>query len=432
MSESQAKEKVIEDSKEVEKIKFQVGASAVPMLVDFSLRLTVLYLYRVEAISAAVFWLLQLAGLTFISFLFASLVYGPKQEKQIRDSNNLAVDTLVVIEPDNRIPLMSLLTLLGVYLGYGAMTVNIWIKIIFTIVMFMLYAGFLFALLLESPQSVKKSDILRSRGDELSTDFQKYLDKRMQLSVEERTDENDKIIIQSEIKSRTLSAQVETYTIESILFGGLSFSAFTSILSSSSTMHFELGALWKDMSTLNASGVPETFGEYFVRFVALLTPEKITPLIGICALTCSLFFLLAIVVRSRYFSLVSRLDEENSTARALNIKEEEVFKVRLQAPMKQKPRLLTRLNALSKKIAQSTYWSDIVLAELSPVVSYMGLFRDLGIGMFIITITLSAYLVDISLAIGFVVIISGVFLSGRLIVAIKNARLEKTTSLTGS
>jgi hypothetical protein len=208
------------------------------------------------------------------------------------------------------------------------------------------------------------------------------------LGAASRVDVNDSAIIELEGELKNLSNRVEAYILESVMFGALTFSGFLTLLAS-------------DDSRLNYADM-QAFGIIFKKFLLDLlvlelnlseaydiftTMQFLVIWIMFLTLICSMFFLFVIASRIKFTSVIEKVDNAIRLARAFNTKEEEVYVLHLQ--FENIPRFKQRLEQLSQRIEQQMKVANALIVQVKPVVYYMGLFRNLGVFLFLVIIIIS-------------------------------------------
>lgn len=208
------------------------------------------------------------------------------------------------------------------------------------------------------------------------------------LGAASRVDVNDSAIIELEGELKNLSNRVEAYILESVMFGALTFSGFLTLLAS-------------DDSRLNYADM-QAFGMIFKKLLRDLlvleldfnqaydiftTVQFLVIWIMFLTLFSSMFFLFVIASRIKFTSVIEKVDNSIRLARAFNTKEEEVYVLHLQ--FENIPRFKQRLEQLSQRIDQQIKVANALIAEVKPVVYYMGLFRNVGVFLFLVIIIIS-------------------------------------------
>lgn len=212
-------------------------------------------------------------------------------------------------------------------------------------------------------------------------------------------DENDRIIIKLGAKANSLKQRVDTYTLESALFGALAFSAFVTIVASE---HRNLEGVKAFVNAIPRclTLLARLQGVALWEQLGGIDDKKLLAVVAFDTLVCSLMFLAVIICRLRFTDLVVGVDYWIQIAQAFNDKEEDVHKITLQVPERE-PELRQRLNHLTEQIGMAIQNARQALEALNPVVTYMSGFRRFGILGFLVVLVTSAMWVDPMLALLF-------------------------------
>jgi hypothetical protein len=233
------------------------------------------------------------------------------------------------------------------------------------------------------------------------------------LGAAARVDVNDSAIIELEGELKNLSNRVEAYILESVMFGALTFSGFLTLLASDDNRlnyaemqafgiilkKFLLDLLVLELDVSEAYDIFTTV-QFLIIWIMFLT------------LICSMFFLFVIASRIKFTSVIEKVDNSIRLARAFNTKEEEVYVLHLQ--FENIPRFKQRLDQLSQRIEQQMKVAHALLDQVKPVVYYMGLFRNLGVFLFLIIIIISLLFFSNEIAITAAVMVLSVYVYKRL------------------
>jgi hypothetical protein len=233
------------------------------------------------------------------------------------------------------------------------------------------------------------------------------------LGAASRVDVNDSAIIELEGELKNLSNRVEAYILESVMFGALTFSGFLTLLASDDNRlnyaemqafgiilkKFLLDLLVLELDVSEAYDIFTTV-QFLIIWIMFLT------------LICSMFFLFVIASRIKFTSVIEKVDNSIRLARAFNTKEEEVYVLHLQ--FENIPRFKQRLDQLSQRIEQQMKVAHALLDQVKPVVYYMGLFRNLGVFLFLIIIIISLLFFSNEIAITAAVMVLSVYVYKRL------------------
>ena len=212
-------------------------------------------------------------------------------------------------------------------------------------------------------------------------------------------DENDRCIIELEAKKESLKQRVDTYTLESALFGALAFSAFVTIVA---TEHQNADGV-RDF----ADGIVQSvhyllrlqFPEFWAQFVGT-DPKKLFAVIAFDTLICSLMFLAVIICRLRFTDLLNRAECSIRMASSYNEKEDEIHMMQLEHEHLA-DKLKGRLEHLTSEIDSLLRQSERELRQLRPVLTYMSGFRRAGVVGFLVVLVTSALWIAPLWALGF-------------------------------
>lgn len=196
-------------------------------------------------------------------------------------------------------------------------------------------------------------------------------------------DENDKLIIHYQSELKSMNNQVETYLLESVFIGALSFSGFLSIVSSDA-LQSNIIALHEVLDTvlnLFQSIIGFNWDNIIININNLFQVEALLPFIGLEALLCSIFFVLVLASRIKFANLIEKVDYQVRLASIYNAKEEEMYLLKLQTNSLDS-KLENRYTQLNQKINQILVSIDKLFKEVNPLLNYMIFFRNLGLLMF--------------------------------------------------
>jgi hypothetical protein len=351
------------------------------LLLDYSLRLLLYGLWRLHMVNNWIFWIGQVLIISIlVFFLVAFRLSKAKSKHNIPDSAPLySADTL----------LSTIFTVSGLFLGtYIVFTIfhdwSLWVRGVFSVLTFLGYGLYLFAINTASVQIKIKED-----GTPVP----------LQLTVDEWIDENDLEIVRLETDKTSLSQRVDTYTLESTLFGALSFSAFVTIIASEKPVLAGVRELVADFSQVARLILQFEFSQLWQPIAGMATETALIAAIAVETLICSMLFLSVIVSRLRFNDVLKRVDYAVRIASSYNDKEEEVYNFVLQGHDESK--VSNRLQILKNKITDAVYHAEESFKDLRPIVNYMWLFRNLGLGSFLLILITGALWISPALAIIF-------------------------------
>jgi hypothetical protein len=205
-----------------------------------------------------------------------------------------------------------------------------------------------------------------------------------------------------------MQQRVDTYTLESALFGALSFSAFVTIIASEKATLAGAKTFVDDVVRLFEAAV--ALSPDSAVTVAREIGQETTLLAAIAAQTliCSSFFLSVIICRLRFNDLLARTDYCIRVATQFNQKEETLHAAVL--PLGETPiHIGARLKVLHDNISESVSLANQAMGTLKPVVAYMAFFRNLGVLVFLLILIASSLWISEVLAILFGVLTVGVY-----------------------
>lgn len=211
----------------------------------------------------------------------------------------------------------------------------------------------------------------------------------------------DSRVLNAEARLASLNLSVETYSLESTLFGGLAFSAFLTLISSNVpvllytqtalqklAVVFERFLLW-DFETLG--GLLATF----------IFPDHFYALLCLECLFTSLFFILVIASKVRYYALQKHAQLLVQQALKYHQKKDDLdLHTKIKDPVAR-----FRMAALAAQVIKNVETVEEIFKELTAVLNFMNLFRGLGIALFFALLVTGAFLLSSFLGIGVLVFI---------------------------
>jgi uncharacterized membrane protein YciS (DUF1049 family) len=141
------------------------------------------------------------------------------------------------------------------------------------------------------------------------------------------------------------------------------------------------------------------FSQLWQPIAGMATETALIAAIAVETLICSMLFLSVIVSRLRFNDVLKRVDYAVRIASSYNDKEEEVYNFVLQGHDESK--VSNRLQILKNKITDAVYHAEESFKDLRPIVNYMWLFRNLGLGSFLLILITGALWISPALAIIF-------------------------------
>ncbi len=362
------------------------GFSPRPILLDFCLRWCLLGLFKSNGIAAWVFWVGQLLVIPL-----GILAWTYARQNRIRVQLNLDKGNVYAcVKTSYGIFLFLSVNLgVGLYIFYGQLAgVWQWLRVVAVVLDAALFGFYLMLVYLASfavpraPKQTKgKAALAQPAVDEEPTSAIDPLDSR---------------VLKAEARLASLNLSVETYSLESTLFGGLAFSAFLTLISSNVPVLMytqqtllQTALLFDRMMVIDLQGVLSLVNSFAPTeiFYALLCLE--------CIFT-SLFFMLVIASKVRYYALQKHAQLLVQQAMKYNQKKDdlEIHNRNID------PVTRLRLAALAAIVIKNIETVDETFKELAAVINFMHLFRGLGIGLFFALLVTGAFLLAPLLGMG--------------------------------
>jgi uncharacterized membrane protein YciS (DUF1049 family) len=354
------------------------------LFLDFSLRWVVFGARRFHFMPEWLFWIIQAAAIPILVFYLADKRGSEVKEKYKIQNNNK------VIPQDTTASIVAYLFVicLGTYIAYSLYpNWTYWLRVVFAVVTFPVYGLYILAVYLNSVQ-------LEPLEGPVAVEEA--------LSDEEWRDENDRVIVKLETDKVSLAQRVDAYTLESALFGALSFSGFVTIIASDKPILGGVQVLMADTAKLVAMILRFEFGNLSQFWGDMRGEYTLIATIAVQTLICSMFFLSVIISRLRFNDILKRVDYSTKLAGLYNEKEEEIINLTLQdSSASRKEAQEKRLQNLKTEISKSIYYAEQSMNDLVPIVMYMSVFRNLGIITFILILITGALWVSSLLAVIF-------------------------------
>lgn len=310
------------------------------------------------------------------------------------------------------------------------------LKTIFTIVNVIIYGIALFYYNLSFP-SRKISAVHIKNGDNLIPvdDLKAFSDvikvkintqEKFEYIETENIDRNDIEIAKAQVDVSNMVNRVDTYVLESIFIGALSFSGFLTIISSDK--------IQENIDTLKAI-LPKI--SIFIRDVLLFDLSRIEKdfdvitsdyslfaLISIESLICSTFFILVLAARIKFSNISEKALYLIDLARIFNGKEEEIELLQVQGIANLEKRTIYLRNRIDEVLG------DIkkVTLRIKPIFRYIIIFRNLGLYTFYIVLITSGMYFSKSISLFILLIIFFGYIIKYLFISLSSARVEKMTS----
>lgn len=355
------------------------------IITDFLLRLLVFDLWIYFGLSDFLFWSLQVVGLTGAVLALALWNYH-------RLLNRHRVARIVVESGPWALILVLFVVVAGTVVSYAA--TEDWgrpgLRLLFTIFACAAYGTYITSLYL------------------LSASGRTWLPRPEDRHAVEHAadlhpiDLNDLRIARMETDTFSITHRVESYTLESALFGALAFSGFLTLLGANQDVLLKIRALGADLEAIWTvmRKAPLVLRE---QLAERLTAEDVIAALTVETVLSSMLFLLVILSRLRFYNTLKRVDHSVRSARAMNDKEDQVHLLDIET-RGEIPELATRRAYLTRRVNQYMNDAESLFDNLMPLVAYMWVFRSLGIGMFLLILSTSAFLISPMLSLSFVVL----------------------------
>lgn len=379
-----------QEKKDVHTFKFSYSF----LILDYILRWLVLALLQFAYISETFFWICQF----FIIPFFVSMLTVIRVERMKTKYKSPDFDKKSPQASASANILTLLVFLSGLYISYTLLRgIQIWKVILILILIFLLYGAYMIFFLIESYQTTSIEE-RRKRKEEF--------ERKVAEEDQEAVDANDIRIVAMEAEISSVSQRVESYTLESALFGALAFSGFLTLIASDKPVVENV----KGLLTVLLNGIDRLVHFHFdgigESLVLSVNENNIIGAITLFSLISSMFFLSVIVSRLRFYEALRQVDYAVKKARAFNDKEEAVYNLKLEHEKNQELRdsVSKRLNHLTGVVTKTINDTQSALDDLRAITSYVRLSRNLGIFAFLVILVLGALLFSARLALTFVLI----------------------------
>ncbi len=236
-------------------------------------------------------------------------------------------------------------------------------------------------------------------------DLVKQLEKE-NLNTESLTvDENDEVIVALETKLNSSTSRLEAYVLESALFGALSFSGFLQIMATDLVSFTDLENFANYIFSTSQAFIHFNWTQFNAGLAGLSNKTSLFCLVSVESLICSIFFLAVIASRLRFSDIADRVRTAINMAKAYNEKEESLHEEQEITGKK-----IIRLDTLTAKVNEQLHEANLVLVEISPVMTYMEYFRNAGILVFVIILISSSLFITGALGWIFVALVLATYL----------------------
>jgi hypothetical protein len=372
-----------QQEEEISWYKFSAG----PWLTDFFLRLTALALWKWHYIEGWVFWSAQILIFIVFALWAGGKLQLEKEGKKVRRGRFASL-------------LKFVLFLAAIYVSYHLYPdLPTVIKILITVPLSLLYVFYLTIL-----HDASYGDYIWDLNSGVQTA------DAGRLSHEEAGDLNDLRIIGLENEIEAINGRVDTYILESALFGALTFSGFLALIVADrvqidafAQLLDKFGLLWDKLVSLQFHAIPD--------FILSLDRTMLLNLLVLESLICTLLFLSVIASRLRFSDSIEHIHLHVRAARTFKDKEEEILNFLLEnEDMSPSRRMEYRLKKLNRKIESNVSEASSKLERLRPVTVYMKVFRTAGMMVFLLTAITGSLLISKGLAVIFAVVSVAAFL----------------------
>lgn len=379
-----------------------------PMALDFSLRILVFILWRIGLISYVLYWIYQILFISFIVVVWATVRSDSVNKavtSRLKAKENIPDN--VIISLDIRYPAFAFL--FGVILVLGAFPFistsitfpYIWLSRLTSISLTTIYAIYVFALGLWSSSERDPTSFTRE-NPRVVPDLVQLIgpdELRSHADGIPAIDRNDEEITFFETSISSISDRIESYTLESTLFGALAFSGFLALISGNLDMLDQIAVIGASLEAIFDKLIQLQFDNSLLSDFSMITTRQnlILAAVSIETLTCSLFFLLVVVYRIQYSDALRTVNYVVALARRYNDKEEEIYRLKLELSSiteREDHNLADRLHHLHSVIQRKLLEAQVLFNELLPAAMYMQLFRNLGLASFALILITSSLLIS--------------------------------------
>lgn len=212
-------------------------------------------------------------------------------------------------------------------------------------------------------------------------------------------DNNDRVIIGLESNLKSIKDRLDTYVLESALFGALAFSGFLQIMAENLINFNDLEKFSQNIHLISVQVVTFTTIDQTI-LAELGNKTSLFCLISFETLLCSVLFLAVIATRLKFSDYMDKISESLSLAHNLNNKEEELLKYgEIKEGAAERYKYIH--HSIEDQLTSTKYFMD----KISPISNHMRFFRNGGIMSFYIILISSSLF--ISKAIGLIFVLIG-------------------------
>lgn len=235
-------------------------------------------------------------------------------------------------------------------------------------------------------------------------------------------DRNDNQIIEMQAELASITQRVDTYTLESALFGALAFSGFLSLVASEKpvlkSIHDLLSVCRDSVGLVVSLGI----GDAEALLASKINQDSIIAAVTLETLLCSMLFVSVIISRIRLGDVLKHADYAVRIAAAYNEKEESIHNLVLQNAVA--PAVERRLGSIAKRISEAIESARPLFKELWAISGYMRLFRNFGVASFVLILITSAFWASPALGLAFTFVSILAYTYTTMDEFLRNKRLE--------
>jgi hypothetical protein len=385
-------------------------SSIISILVDQGLRWVLLLLYKNSIVDYFFFIIGQAAIITTITFVF---IYFRNRYIRKKITERLNLSMLSIIPSKESIMTVIIITVLG-WLAidnvlYGLNLQSWGSKFGIQVLITLIYLIYIFVITFLLSPSQRIHEII-FHPEHSASYYCLPTDKLEEINEkgikEDRTDDidvNDIRLTQLETNLINVTGRTETYTVESVFLGALTFSGFLSIISSDKVQENisvlkeigkEVGDLIFDLYILN-------FNAASIKVNLIMDGYSLFAIVAVEALICSIIFLLVLASRIRLAEFLDKTKQLLNIAKLYNAKEEELYLLKCQGVKD----LDERRIHLKTKIDRALLDSESAYRKVLPLFSFMSFLRNLGIYSFYFILITSGLFFSVELSISIIILI---------------------------
>jgi hypothetical protein len=255
-------------------------------------------------------------------------------------------------------------------------------------------------------------------------DYQKFLDKKSDEQADHLHFKNDEWIIDVDRKIKEYRLRAETFLIESVFLGALTFSAFLAIVGpeSSEEMRKAGGA---SANQINLHDRMEVLINKFqnMEFSHLINPDTnqtdLYLLIAVGSIICSVFYIAVLVKRYPIIKSIEHLNAGLERAKVWNNREEEILRAEIQTSHIATQNSIKLLNS-KRELYSDRIQSELANCEQSRVeietkVRLISIIRNIGLYIFFGVLFIGSLIVHPMLCLVLVTILIYAIITAKII-----------------